>query len=63
MGEIKVSDLKLTAEDMDQVKGGGLLLPAVQKVYDDGDATNIGSSTGGAGGAGKVKFDRLTIKK
>ena len=32
MGDIKVTDLKLTEEDMDQVKGGGLLLPAVQKV-------------------------------
>jgi len=27
------------------------------------NSTNIGSSTGGGGGAGKVKFDRLTIKK
>ena len=48
MGEIKVSDLKLTAEDMDQVKGGGLLLPAVQKVYDDGDATNEADDAPGA---------------
>lgn len=27
------------------------------------NSTNIGSSTSGAGGAGKVKFDRLTLKK
>lgn len=27
------------------------------------NSTNIGSSTGGAGGAGKVKFDRLSLKK
>ena len=27
------------------------------------NATNIGSATGGGGGAGKVKFDRLSIKK
>ncbi|MCM8557981.1 FG-GAP repeat protein [Sphingomicrobium sediminis] len=54
----------------------GLLLPAVQaaRAADKGfeltefsvkaeNSTNIGSSTGGAGGAGKVKFDRLSIKK
>ena len=27
------------------------------------NSTNIGSATGGGGGAGKVKFDRLSIKK
>jgi len=27
------------------------------------NATNVGSSTGGGAGAGKVKFDRLTCKK
>lgn len=30
---------------------------------DSFDFTDAGSSTGGAGGAGKVKFDRLSIKK
>lgn len=27
------------------------------------NSTNIGSATGGAGGAGKVKYEKLTIKK
>lgn len=43
---------KLTEEEMMQVKGG----PAYIKI---GDIKGEVMSTGGGGGAGKVKFDRL----
>jgi hypothetical protein len=59
MAKIKVTDMKLTEESLEQVKGG----PVYMKLGDIKGESSIGSSTGGGGGAGKVKFDRLSIKK
>lgn len=43
-------DQNLSAEDLEQVKGGALLLPAVQKVREaaTGDALVAGGGIGGA---------------
>ena len=43
-------DQNLSAEDLEQVKGGALLLPAVQKVREaaTGDALLAGGGIGGA---------------
>jgi len=58
MAKIKVTEIKLTEESLEQVKGG----PAYIKFDGVDGESSIGSSTSGAGGAGKVKFDRLTLR-
>lgn len=50
----------LNDADLDHVAGA---TAASHVQLDSGQSTNIGSSTGGGGGSGKVKFERLTIKK
>ena len=60
MANITINDIKLTAEDLNQVKGGragNKATPILMLGYSTGmTSASIGSSTGGAGGAGKVKF-------
>jgi hypothetical protein len=56
MAKIKATDMKLTEESLEQVKGG----PAYIKI---GDIKGESRDTSrGGGGAGKVKFDRFTTR-
>lgn len=62
MANINLKDIKLSTEDMSRVRGGrgwGKSTPILMVNAGGDGSTSIGSSTGGAGGAGKVKFDRL----
>ncbi len=60
MANIDINEDKtLSAEELEQVKGG-LLLPAVQKIREAAArSTTAVSSGGGGGGAGKATFNDI----
>lgn len=53
----------LEGESKDDKLSGKNAMELTEFTIKGENSTNIGSSTGGGGGAGKVKFERLTIKK